>query len=79
MFHNLPLPVAQEVRDSNSSMNPCIFMQNDGILYHQLLSFSLERWLKMVLQECAIVGSVYHLSLEVQHGAVLPHQCLMPQ
>ena len=42
MFQNLPLPVVQEVHDSSSSgVTPCIFMKNDGVLYHQVLFFSL--------------------------------------
>ena len=36
MFQNIPLPVAQEVRDS-SGVTPCIVMKNDGVLYHQVL------------------------------------------
>ena len=36
MFQNLPLPAAQEVRDS-SSVTPCIVMKNDGVLYQQVL------------------------------------------
>ena len=35
MFHNLPLPVAQEVRDS-SGVTPSIIMKNDGVQYHQV-------------------------------------------
>ena len=60
MFQNLPLPVAQEVRDS-SSVTPCIAMKNDGVLYHQVSSFSPECWMKVVLQEHAALGSIYHL------------------
>ena len=33
-------------------------MKNDGVLYHQVSSFSRERWTK---EERAIIGSVYHL------------------
>ena len=42
MFQNLPLPSAQEVRDSSSDVTPCIVMKNDGVLYHQMSSFSPE-------------------------------------
>ena len=41
MFQNLTLPATQEVRDS-SSVTPCIVMKNDGVLYHQVSSFSAE-------------------------------------
>ena len=41
MFQNLPLPAAQEVHD-NSSVTSCIVMKNDGVLYHQVSSFSPE-------------------------------------
>ena len=41
MFQNLPLPEAQEVRDS-SVVTPCIVMKNDGVLYHQVSLFSPE-------------------------------------
>ena len=41
MFQNLPLPAAQEVRDS-SSATPYIVMKNDGIVYHQMASCSSE-------------------------------------
>ena len=60
MFQNLLLPVAQEVCDSSNSVTPCIVM-NDGVLYHQVLSPSLELWTTVVLQEYAVVESVYHL------------------
>ena len=61
MFQNIPLPAAQEVRHSSSGVTPCIIMRNDGVLYHQVSSFSPERWTKVVLQERAVVGSVYSL------------------
>ena len=61
MFQNLQLPAAQEVCDSSSGVTPCIVMKNDGILYHEVLSFSPERWTKVALQELALVGSVYRL------------------
>ena len=37
MFHNLQLPVAQEVHES-SGVTPCIVMKNDGLneFYEQL-------------------------------------------
>ena len=41
MFQNLPL---LEVRDSSSGVTACIVMKNDGVLYHQVSSFSPERW-----------------------------------
>ena len=41
MFHNLPLPAAQEVRDS-SGVTPCIVLKIDGVLYHQVSMFSPE-------------------------------------
>ena len=56
-----PLTVAPEVRDSSNGVTPCIVMKNDGVLYHQVSSFSPEGWTKVVLQERAVVGSVYHL------------------
>ena len=60
MIQNLPLSAAQEVRDSSSGVTVCIVMKNDGVLYHQVSSFSPERWTKMVLQERAVVSSEYH-------------------
>ena len=56
MFQNLPLPAVQEVRYSSSGVTPCIVMKNDGVLYHQVLSFSPKCWAKVVLQERAVVG-----------------------
>ena len=47
MFQNLPLPAAQVVRDSSSSVTLCIVMKNDGVLYHQVSPFLLSagrRW-----------------------------------
>ena len=61
MFQNLPLPAAQEVRDSSSGVTPCIVMKDDGVVYLQVLSFSPERWTKVVPQERAVVGSVLSL------------------
>ena len=61
MFQNLPLPEAQEVRDSSSVVTPFIVMKNDGVLYHQVSSFSPKRWTNVVLQERAVVASVYRL------------------
>ena len=63
MFQNPQLPAAQEVRDNSSGVTPCIVMKNDGVLYHQMSSFSPERWAKVVLQEGAVVGSIYRLPL----------------
>ena len=56
-----PIVSGARVRDSSSNVTPCIVMKNDGVLYHQVLSFSPERWTKVVLQECAVVSSVYCL------------------
>ena len=61
MFQNLPLPAAQEVRDNSSGVTPCIVMKNDVVLYHQVSSFSPERWTKKVVQESAVIVSVYRL------------------
>ena len=33
------LSAAEEVRNSSSGVTPCIFMKNDGVLYHQVSSF----------------------------------------
>ena len=57
MFQILPLPAAQEVRDGSSGMTLCIVMKNDGVLYHQVSSFSPECWAKVVLQKRSVVGS----------------------
>ena len=43
MFQNLPLSAGQEVRDNSSGVIPCIVVKNDGVLYHQVSLFSLER------------------------------------
>ena len=61
MFQNLPLPAGQEVRDSSSGVTACIVMKNDEILYHLVSSFSPDRWMKVILQERAAIGSVYRL------------------
>ena len=42
-------------------VTPCIFMNNDEVLYHQVLSFSPECWKKVVLQVHTVVGSIYHM------------------
>ena len=42
MFRNLPLPAAQEVRDSSSDATHCIVMKNDGVLYYQVSTFPPE-------------------------------------
>ena len=39
-----------------SGVTTCIVMNNSGVLYHQVSSFSPERWTKVVLQERAAVG-----------------------
>ena len=53
MLQYLPLPAAQEVRDSSSVVAPCIVMKNGGVLYHQVSSFSPGHRTKIVLQELA--------------------------
>ncbi|KAJ4428183.1 hypothetical protein ANN_24198, partial [Periplaneta americana] len=47
----------------SSGVTPCIIMKNDGILYHQMASFSPEGWTKVVVQELRLPSA-----LEVQHG-----------
>ena len=42
VFQNPPLPAAQEVHDSRSSVTLCIVMKNDVVVYHQVSSFSPE-------------------------------------
>ena len=61
LFQNLLFPAAQEISDSKSVVTPRIIMKNDGILYHQVSSFSPEHRTNVVLQERGIVGSVYSL------------------
>ena len=61
MFQNIPLPAAHEVSDSSSGVTPCIVMKSGVVLYHEVSSFSAEHWTKVKLQECVVVGSVYHL------------------
>ena len=56
-----PIASGKEIRDSSSGVSPFIVMKNDGVLYHQVLSFSPERWTKVALQEHAVVGSDYRL------------------
>ena len=36
-------------------------MKNDGVLYHQVSSFSSEHWTKVVLLELAVLSSIYSL------------------
>ena len=58
MFQNLPLPAAQEVRDSSSSVTPCTVIKKNGVLLHQEYLFSLHHWTKMALPEHAVVSSL---------------------
>ena len=51
MFQNLPLPAAQEVRNS-SGVTLCIVMKNIGFVYHQVLSFSPESNLTDIIEIC---------------------------
>ena len=44
----VPLSASKEVRDSSSGVTPCIVMKNDGVLYHQVLSFSPDKCLYSV-------------------------------
>ena len=53
MFQNLPLPVAHKVPDSSSGAISCIAIKNDGVLYHEVTSFSSECWTMLELQERA--------------------------
>ena len=62
MLQNHPLPSAEDVHDSSSCVSPCIVMKNDGVLYHQVSSTSVEQWTKVVLQERAVEGRFYCLS-----------------
>ena len=41
MFQNLPLSAAKAIRDI-SGVTHCIVMKNDGVLFHQVSSFSPE-------------------------------------
>ena len=43
MFQNLPLPEVYEACES-SGVTPCFVIMNDGVLYHQMSSFSPESW-----------------------------------
>ena len=83
MFENLPLSTAQEVCDSSSGVTPCIVMKDDGALYHQVSSFSPECWMKVVLQEHAVVGSVYCLpwrySMVQYYPIVVIHAVVAPR
>ena len=56
-----PIANGASVYDNSSGVSPCIVMKNDGVLYHQMSMFSLELWTKVVLQERAVVGSVYRV------------------
>ena len=74
MFQNLPLPAAKEVRNSSSGVGPCIVMKNDGVLYHQMSSFTPVRWTKSAAGTCSS-RQRWPSALEVQRGAVIPHRC----
>jgi hypothetical protein len=63
MFQYLPSPVAKEIRHSVSNVTPRIVMKDDGVRCQQVSSLSPECWTKVVLQEIAVVGSIYHLPL----------------
>ena len=70
MFKHLPLPAEQDVHDSSGGVTPCFVMKNDGVLYHQVSLFSLEHRMKVVLQERSVIGSVYHIYVEVSEAYV---------
>ena len=55
-FQKLPLPAAQEVRDTSSGVSPCNARKDDGVLYYQVSSFSPERWTKVVVLQELEVG-----------------------
>jgi hypothetical protein len=50
MFQYLPSPVAKEILDSISSMNPWIVVKYDGVCC-QRVSLCSECWMKMIMQE----------------------------
>ena len=60
MFQNLPLPAAHEAVTA-AMVLLLDAMKNDEILCHQTSPFYPERWTKVVLQERAVVCSVYRL------------------
>jgi hypothetical protein len=62
MFQYLPSPAVKEIRHSLSSVTPHIVMKDDGVRC-QVPSLSPECWAKVVFQEIAVVGSIYHLLL----------------
>ncbi|KAJ4433924.1 hypothetical protein ANN_16238 [Periplaneta americana] len=64
---NLPLPAASEVRGSSSGVTPWIFMKNDGVLHHQVSSFSPESWTKVVVLHAVSENILVHYDL-------VPHQ-----
>ena len=61
MFQNLPLPMAQEVHDSSCSLDSLHCHEEWWGSVTPSVIFSPEHWMKVVLQECAVVGSIYHL------------------
>ena len=76
LFQNLPLPAAHAVRDSSSGVTTCIVMMNDGIMCHQVSTFCLELWTKVLLQERAVVGSVYRLPWGYSVMQCYPINCM---
>ncbi|KAJ4437109.1 hypothetical protein ANN_17244 [Periplaneta americana] len=64
---NIPLPAAPDVLDSSSGVTPCIVMKNDGVLYHQVSSFSPERLTKVMVLRTVPENILVHYDL-------VPHQ-----
>ena len=70
-------PIASSARGLGQQRDatPCIVMKNDGVLCHSFLLSIGWRWC------CRTCNSRQHLqsAFEVQHDAVLPDQCNIPQ
>ena len=67
MFQNLPFPAAQKVRDRSSGVTLCIVTKNDVVVF------------SLTLDKGGATGTYSNRqrllsALEVQRGAVLPHQ-----
>jgi hypothetical protein len=49
MFQYLPSPAVKEVLDSISSMSPSSVLKDEGVHWQQVLSFSPECWMSVII------------------------------
>ena len=73
MLQNLPLPAAQEIRDSSSRVTPCIVMMNDGgsvppsvlvFSWVHAITMSSSNW----KNHCEEPGKTQEMNVSVMYG-----------